>query len=861
VKEKETDHGIVTLVERKFLLDKPYGCAMKKGEEKMRRRNRAWLLFFCVFFVFASTAGTTELYAVEPTDKIPPDIEPVPAFGKYEPTPAQSKTFKELNAEVQGRYTLRLPKQIGQSFRLNLARPQDMKIVTNDTINSVLQKSGFSLGLAPNLKNLKFVGEHRIGGPDLTKMKADPQDPKSPTLQELYDAAAKKKGTAKVNEFLREGYDVTAEDLIARNGKGFYIYMYNQTHEGKLIEGARIVVRGVEGKEPNQIRGVYYQKINVTNTPVISGEEATRRAVADMRFSPGDITGTADLEEVIFPYINDFRHAYRMTIEIGFLRFYVVVDAESGETLKRVSLTHPAEGKVPTFKKDPSSPQTTQEIKNFGSPTPSGSQYKWILDGGHLKVVDEADTDAELLSSSSTYADWDVSPWNVATAPDYDDFRQVNIFGILDPFMTYLRDLLGFKDGSGDYAVEKITAHAWYGVLCNAYSLTGHIRLYEAGSDCNHSTLDGSIIVHEYGHRINDAAVGLGGGSLIGALHEGLADYWAASWYNQNSVADWYGAPRIPAPPISGECDGDNLDFESGRLPRKFDCEDVFPGHRDFGTGSHADGQMIGRALWDYRQELVERPLSFGKLLADLAVLHGTINLSPGGSGSTDKSLYEKFQDMLQGTKDAILFTVNNKRDVNKLEVAFARAGITEDQKIGAINIMGDDYLDPDDTTPPSFEVWTGRMFHFVGNNAVVTGPGDDDFNTRYIVEMALDPGFSPSYSSGSLTATSANVTYTLDASTWNTIRGDTANKRLYYRVITHAAAGPTVDRRESNDLSDPDTVPFAGLKKGPCECSVAQFDFIESNFWQEVLYVTVALLPLVVIAVWRYRLRKLKDA
>ncbi len=106
---------------------------------------------------------------------------------------------------------------------------------------------------------------------------------------------------------------------------------------------------------------------------------------------------------------------------------------------------------------------------------------------------------------------------------------------------------------------------------------------------------DAEVILHEYGHAIQDNQVpGFGSGAESGAMGEGFGDYWGASVNAQTSggfqdtcVADW-----------------DSTSYSSSTPPclRRLDTTKHYP---ESVVGEvHADGEIWSGALWNIRGSL-----------------------------------------------------------------------------------------------------------------------------------------------------------------------------------------------------------------------------------------------------------------
>lgn len=106
---------------------------------------------------------------------------------------------------------------------------------------------------------------------------------------------------------------------------------------------------------------------------------------------------------------------------------------------------------------------------------------------------------------------------------------------------------------------------------------------------------DAEIIVHEYGHAIQDDQVpGFGMGEEAGAMGEGFGDYLAASFFEElkaerfkNAVASW-----------------DAIAYSGEEPPclRRLDSNKKYP--KDFTRDVHTDGEIWSACLWQIRARI-----------------------------------------------------------------------------------------------------------------------------------------------------------------------------------------------------------------------------------------------------------------
>jgi hypothetical protein len=101
---------------------------------------------------------------------------------------------------------------------------------------------------------------------------------------------------------------------------------------------------------------------------------------------------------------------------------------------------------------------------------------------------------------------------------------------------------------------------------------------------------DADIIIHEYSHAIIDEIANLSGGygTETAALHEGIADYLTASYFNNALIGEH-----------------DSSAYTENGFMRRVDLNLVYP--KDYKEDSHHDGQIISGALWELRKTLGQK--------------------------------------------------------------------------------------------------------------------------------------------------------------------------------------------------------------------------------------------------------------
>jgi hypothetical protein len=233
---------------------------------------------------------------------------------------------------------------------------------------------------------------------------------------------------------------------------------------------------------------------------------------------------------------------------------------------------------------------------------------------------------------------------------DDDRFEQVMAYYWVTEAQKYIQSL-GFGAGKKFPPVNEesqdIRINQWG--ADNSYSWDKHdvLRFGKGGVD---DAEDAEVILHEYGHAIQDSQqtpFGFGNTVESGAIGEGFADYWAVTV--STTIA--------PTPDPACVADWDSVSYTS-TVPhclRRVDTNLHYPG--DLNGRVHHDGQIWSRALWDIRNAV-------GARTADTIILYGQFNVgSPTMPQLAQKTVAAAQQ--LYGTRIA-----------NKVEDAFVARGI-----------------------------------------------------------------------------------------------------------------------------------------------------------------------------------------
>ena len=160
---------------------------------------------------------------------------------------------------------------------------------------------------------------------------------------------------------------------------------------------------------------------------------------------------------------------------------------------------------------------------------------------------------------------------------------------------------------------------------------------------------DAEIILHEYGHAIQDDQVpGFGASDEGGAMGEGFGDYLAASFFADLKPA------RLQ--PCVGSWDAVSYSGDDPPSLRRLDSNKKYP--RDLHGEVHADGEIWSACLWEIRAALG------GRVADRLVIAHHFLLTPQSGFEDAAKALMTTDQQLNQGRNLAVIRDVFVRRGI-----------------------------------------------------------------------------------------------------------------------------------------------------------------------------------------------------
>jgi zinc metalloprotease ZmpB len=192
-----------------------------------------------------------------------------------------------------------------------------------------------------------------------------------------------------------------------------------------------------------------------------------------------------------------------------------------------------------------------------------------------------------------------------------DEFEQVMGYYWITESQKYIQSL-GFGKTLRPVNMESqdLRINQWGADNSFSWDKKDMIKLGKGGVD---DAEDAEVILHEYGHAIQDSQqtpFGFGFTTESGSIGEGFADYWAVT------VSDVIA--RTPDAPCVADWDSVSYTSTVPHCLRRVDLNLHYP--EDLNGRVHHDGQIWSRALWDIRKAL-------GHRVADTIILEGQFNV------------------------------------------------------------------------------------------------------------------------------------------------------------------------------------------------------------------------------------------
>jgi Zn-dependent metalloprotease len=422
--------------------------------------------------------------------------------------------------------------------------------------------------------------------------------------------------------------------------------LFQQYHNKKPITGAWVKV------DLDQQNRAYHFTNNTMPVKMLAkspkkatkqawtAEEAKKKALATVKATPSRIRGPVTSELVNFPVGKTVEPAWKFVIPVSAPPhdWRIYISAGSGSVLHKEDMIKTASAKGTVFDPNPVVTLNNTALRD-SKPVPDAAYEQVQLRG----VASSGFLDGPYVSTSRTKKRARSTNRTFLFKRNQTGFKEVMAYFHIDRMQRYLQSL-GFKNVNRRPIPVNVAGqtddNSFYSPANKTLSFgTGGVDDAE----------DAEIILHEYGHSIQDAQVpGFGASKEAGAMGEGFGDYLAGSFFNdakpahlQNCVGSW-----------------DATAYSSDNPPclRRLDSKKRYP--KDVDGEVHDDGEIWSACLWQIRQAM-------GRKAADKLILSHHFLLQRDASfKDAAESLIQADQQLNGGANEAVIRNIFVRRGI-----------------------------------------------------------------------------------------------------------------------------------------------------------------------------------------------------
>lgn len=400
------------------------------------------------------------------------------------------------------------------------------------------------------------------------------------------------------------------QELSVRRGLAGEYVRFQATFDGLSVEGAQVVVGlPADGAAP-VVAGRPGPAVRSGSPRNVTAAGALRMALSAAGVSPRGLKGAPVVEEMYLLAGTEAVRGWRVMLQAGEPAgtWLVGIRSDTGEVLYVTDLRRFDSGRV--F--NPNPPKTSggtipppTDCDSLANESLLSGQYQMLTIQGRTPGQDQLrGLYADLTAPGIPDA---YKPAGVASEAsgsfiygcDDDRFEEVMVYYHVDATQRKIQ-AVGFS-GQSAILARPIPAHAHYFADCNAFYDPADRGLHFGDSDtCTLTTdaaEDADVIVHEYGHAIQDDQVpGWGFGSASAAeqawaMGEGFSDFLTGAIFGDGCLGEWLS--------FGGAC---LRDIDNGNVyPQDYNaCRPAPPKPAE----PHCAGLIWGGALWDLAQAL-----------------------------------------------------------------------------------------------------------------------------------------------------------------------------------------------------------------------------------------------------------------
>ena len=390
---------------------------------------------------------------------------------------------------------------------------------------------------------------------------------------------------------------------------------FQQTINGIAVFGGDVTVSLPKGHAPFVLSRYRSGPSATVDAVRLDRDAAIAAAGAAVIPEGGGLRGEVAVEPVYFDSGARYVRAWQLVVPTAdpVASWLVVLRADTGEVLLKENLLRFDSGRVfdpnPAKSSGGSIPPPTDCDSSANESLLAGQYQTRTLLGiqsGQNKLKGEfVDLTAPGITGAyKTAGQADEASRSYVYPCSNDRFEEVMVYRHIDAVQRKIQSL-GFS-GASDILDHAIPAHAHYFNDCNAFydPVDRGLHFGDSGaSGCSRRTdagEDADVIVHEYGHAIQDNQVpgwGFGSASVAEqawAMGEGFGDFLAGAIYGDPCLAEWFNIANNNCGGSPGLRTLDN----TKHYPEDYDACRPFPPPGQ-PAEPHCAGLIWGGALWD----------------------------------------------------------------------------------------------------------------------------------------------------------------------------------------------------------------------------------------------------------------------
>jgi Zn-dependent metalloprotease len=391
-------------------------------------------------------------------------------------------------------------------------------------------------------------------------------------------------------------------DKVRKTILGSHV-LYQQYHEDKPITGAWIRIDiDDDGRVYNVLNDLVPEptmdKTRQAETtraalaaspPALSDEESRTLALIITGADRAKSKEVIEQEFVYYPHEGVPTPAWKVVVRTAgpAQEWKVYLDAFTGEVLEQIKLLKNATGKGRVFDPNPVVALNDTDLEN-SSPIPDEAYAEVAL----KDLADTGKLDGPFVSTKRTPRRVKRADFQFLFKRSNRAFKEVMVYFHIDRVQRYIQKL-GFDNVLNHPIEVNIDGtkedNSFYSPSTKSLTFgTGGVDDAE----------DAEIILHEYGHAIQDDQIpGFGAGDEARAMGEGFGDFLAASFF-----ADF--KPQKLRPTV-GNWDAVAYSGDEPPCLRRLDSNKKYP--KDLKGEEHEDGEIWSASLWDLRGALGRR--------------------------------------------------------------------------------------------------------------------------------------------------------------------------------------------------------------------------------------------------------------